>query len=248
MSKGYFVIAILSVLSFSCHSFFQTNLIVSTKYRHKNFRSMSLNDNSFQSTHQFDPAKMWDVKFIFNGEEKTIPVSEDSSLLESAETIFDDVPFSCRKGICANCAGKVRKIFIVFIRITFVLMILSFLLRFQKDEIMYFLRRKFLKNHTYKLDIFAVAKPTLQVPMWFWSWDRITNYFHSSALVLIVHIIANSFIIYSYWRKIYQKCFCFQKKNQNVSNRLTDSHSMDRKEKKREIIALNSIAIIMIGK
>jgi ferredoxin len=68
---------------------------------------MSLNDNSLQSTHQFDPAKMWDVKFIFNGEEKTIPVSEDSSLLESAETIFDDVPFSCRKGICANCAGKV---------------------------------------------------------------------------------------------------------------------------------------------
>ena len=56
---------------------------------------------------QLDPEKKWTVKFIYNGEEKEVEVSEGNSILESAEGIFDYVESSCRNGVCTTCAGQV---------------------------------------------------------------------------------------------------------------------------------------------
>jgi hypothetical protein len=53
------------------------------------------------------PGNKWEVKFIFNGEEKVVEVPEDQCLLESAEAIFDGVDSSCRNGVCTTCAGQV---------------------------------------------------------------------------------------------------------------------------------------------
>jgi hypothetical protein len=78
------------------------------------FKSFFLNRKSSylfaippELTGQLNSKNSWDVKFIYNGEEKIINVPEDSSLLESAEKHFDDVDSSCRNGVCTTCAGKV---------------------------------------------------------------------------------------------------------------------------------------------
>lgn len=55
-----------------------------------------------------DGSRKWDVRFVFNGEEKTVPVSEDTSVLDAAEEIFYGVDSSCRNGVCTTCAGKVN--------------------------------------------------------------------------------------------------------------------------------------------
>jgi ferredoxin len=59
-------------------------------------------------TGQLDETKSWPVKYMFDGQEKTVDVPESMSLLEFAETIFEDVPFSCRNGICITCAAKIE--------------------------------------------------------------------------------------------------------------------------------------------
>ena len=56
---------------------------------------------------QLDATNTWEVKFILDGEEKTAMVSEGDSLLESAEKLFDDVPSSCRNGVCTTCASRI---------------------------------------------------------------------------------------------------------------------------------------------
>ena len=56
---------------------------------------------------QIDPSKSHVVKFVLNGEEKEMTVPEDMSLLDAAETLFDDVESSCRNGVCTTCAAKI---------------------------------------------------------------------------------------------------------------------------------------------
>jgi hypothetical protein len=56
---------------------------------------------------QLDGSRKWDVKFIFNGEEKVMTVAEDMSLLEAGEELFYGVDSSCRNGVCTSCAAKV---------------------------------------------------------------------------------------------------------------------------------------------
>jgi ferredoxin len=68
---------------------------------------MALNKIPLELTGKLDPSKSWDVKFIFNGEEKIVSVPEDSSVLEIAEKNFDGVDSSCRNGVCTTCAGLV---------------------------------------------------------------------------------------------------------------------------------------------
>jgi ferredoxin len=60
---------------------------------------------------QLNPENKWEVKFILDGEEKIVTVSEGDSLLESAEKIFDSgsVPSSCRNGVCTTCAAQVTE-------------------------------------------------------------------------------------------------------------------------------------------
>jgi hypothetical protein len=56
---------------------------------------------------KLDGSRSWDVKFVFNGEEKVVSMPEDTSVLEMGETIFDGVDSSCRNGVCTTCAGRV---------------------------------------------------------------------------------------------------------------------------------------------
>lgn len=55
-----------------------------------------------------DPKKKHTVKFIFNGEEKTVEVPEDVSFLEMGENLWRNAPSSCRNGVCTMCAGEVK--------------------------------------------------------------------------------------------------------------------------------------------
>jgi ferredoxin len=64
--------------------------------------------------YQLDPSKSWDVKFIFNGEENTVSVKEDCSMLEASEKIFD-VESSCRNGVCTTCAAQVNSLISIVI-------------------------------------------------------------------------------------------------------------------------------------
>ena len=70
-------------------------------------RTTSLYDIPLELSGRLDASRSWDVKFIFNGQEKIVSVPEDSSILEMGETIFDGVDSSCRNGVCTTCAGQV---------------------------------------------------------------------------------------------------------------------------------------------
>lgn len=71
-------------------------------------KSTKLMDVPLELEGQLDPSKSWPVKFVFNGVEKVITVSEGTSFLEAGEGNFDDVPSSCRNGVCTTCSGQVR--------------------------------------------------------------------------------------------------------------------------------------------
>lgn len=67
-----------------------------------------LYDIPLELSGRLDASRSWDVKFIFNGQEKVVSVPEDKSMLEMGESIFDGVDSSCRNGVCTTCAGQVR--------------------------------------------------------------------------------------------------------------------------------------------
>lgn len=66
-----------------------------------------LHDIPLELEGKLDATKQWDVKFLYNGEEKLVKVSEDTSLLDMGESLFDGVDSTCRNGICLTCAGQV---------------------------------------------------------------------------------------------------------------------------------------------
>ena len=49
------------------------------------------------------------VTLISNGEEYTLDVPDDHTILEAAEDAVISLPFSCRKGKCTSCTGKILK-------------------------------------------------------------------------------------------------------------------------------------------
>lgn len=111
MNFGFSVSLILLVnWVLSAHALLHNNPITNAK---RIQRSSKLFDVPLELTGKLDPTKSWDVKFIFQGKEKTVKLKEDTSFLECGENIFDDVPSSCRNGVCTTCAGKVS-LFILF--------------------------------------------------------------------------------------------------------------------------------------
>ena len=67
-----------------------------------------LYDIPLELSGRLDASRSWDVKFVFNGQEKIVSVPEDKSMLEMGESIFDGVDSSCRNGVCTTCAGQVK--------------------------------------------------------------------------------------------------------------------------------------------
>ena len=59
----------------------------STKYQA--ISKTSLYDVPLELSGQLDPSKNWDVTLEFNGVSKVVSVSEGTSILDIAETIFD---------------------------------------------------------------------------------------------------------------------------------------------------------------
>ena len=51
---------------------------------------------------------------------------EDTSILESAEKLFDNIESSCRNGVCTTCAGKV--LYLLFLMLVYYLHYISFLI------------------------------------------------------------------------------------------------------------------------
>lgn len=70
-------------------------------------RSFQLNEVPLELKDVLDASRSWPVKFIFQGQEKIIQVSEGTCFLEVGEQNFDGVQSSCRNGVCTTCAGKV---------------------------------------------------------------------------------------------------------------------------------------------
>ncbi|KAG5189902.1 2Fe-2S ferredoxin-type domain-containing protein [Tribonema minus] len=58
---------------------------------------------------KLDPSKSWEVELVLDGETKKVTVPEGTSVLEAAEMVFDDPPFSCRNGVCTTCAGFIEE-------------------------------------------------------------------------------------------------------------------------------------------
>jgi ferredoxin len=74
-----------------------------------------LHDIPMELTGQLDPNTKWNVKLIYRGEERIINISEDTSVLEAAEKLWDDAPSSCRNGVCTTCAGRVSLMIFIYI-------------------------------------------------------------------------------------------------------------------------------------
>ena len=79
-------ILILSVLGFAVafHSHIATKFQIS---------KTNLYDVPLELSGQLDPSKMWDVTLEFKGVSKVVSISEGSSILDIAESIFDGVDF-----------------------------------------------------------------------------------------------------------------------------------------------------------
>ena len=93
------IIAVILICSTNAYRLINPKIISKSK----------LNVMPLELKGQLNPSKSWPVKFLLNGVEKIIDVSEGTSLLEAGETIkeFDDVPSSCRNGVCTTCAAKI---------------------------------------------------------------------------------------------------------------------------------------------
>lgn len=69
--------------------------------------STRLFDAPMELVDRLDPNRKWTVKLIYKGQEKDVTIQETTSVLETAEKIWRDVPNSCRNGVCTTCAGQV---------------------------------------------------------------------------------------------------------------------------------------------
>lgn len=78
-----------------------------TSLKPSRFITRSLNAVPLEIKDKVDPNKKWSVKFILNGVEKEAVVSETTSLLEAAEKLYKNAPYSCRNGVCTTCAAKI---------------------------------------------------------------------------------------------------------------------------------------------
>ena len=75
------------------NAFFASKKFLSTRI------TSLLRECPLELTGQLDPSKSWPVKFVYGDKETEFTVAEDCSLLEAAESLFDDVPSSCSKSI-----------------------------------------------------------------------------------------------------------------------------------------------------
>jgi ferredoxin len=91
---------LLSLLLLSVNAF-------RTKTFSTRFISKALSVVPLEIKGKVDPKKKWDVKFVLNGVEKVASVSETTSLLEAAEELYKDAPYSCRNGVCTTCSAKI---------------------------------------------------------------------------------------------------------------------------------------------
>lgn len=92
------------ILVYHANAFISTRSIIGPRVFP---RYLPLHDVPLEIADKLDPTKSWDVKFIFNGEEKVVSMCEDTSVLEKGEEIFGGVESSCRNGVCTTCAGRV---------------------------------------------------------------------------------------------------------------------------------------------
>lgn len=97
------------VSAFTTKSFSRNARFINKQQQQQQQTSTSLFDVPLELTGQLDPSKKWDVKFIFNGQEKVITVAEDCSILDAGDANFEGVECSCRNGVCTTCAGQVGK-------------------------------------------------------------------------------------------------------------------------------------------
>ena len=51
----------------------------------------------------------WDVKVKFDGKDETISVPESETLLDALINAGIDAPYSCRTGLCTECAARVTE-------------------------------------------------------------------------------------------------------------------------------------------
>lgn len=118
------LVAVIAMIFMSyCSAFtLRAPSFVMQRYSHR------LNDIPLELEGQLDASRSWDVKFIFNGEEKIVSVSEDTSMLEKGETIFDGVDSSCRNGVCTTCAGKVNHLSSVATIVKYLTLLTDFIL------------------------------------------------------------------------------------------------------------------------
>ena len=87
-----------------------SNFLYAFKFLHQSNLLKSrnrLNVIPLEISGKVDPSKSWPVKFILNGEEKIHTVKEGTSMLEAAEQIYTDAPYSCRNGVCTTCSAKI---------------------------------------------------------------------------------------------------------------------------------------------
>lgn len=63
---------------------------IATKYQ---ISKTNLYDVPLELSGQLDPSKMWDVTLEFKGVSKVVSISEGSSILDIAESIFDGADF-----------------------------------------------------------------------------------------------------------------------------------------------------------
>eukprot|EP00639_Heterosigma_akashiwo_P000626 CAMPEP_0194585408 /NCGR_PEP_ID=MMETSP0292-20121207/17743_1 /TAXON_ID=39354 /ORGANISM="Heterosigma akashiwo, Strain CCMP2393" /LENGTH=138 /DNA_ID=CAMNT_0039440867 /DNA_START=138 /DNA_END=554 /DNA_ORIENTATION=- len=56
---------------------------------------------------KLDPSKTWEIELTLDGVTKMVTVSEADCVLEAAEKVFDDPPFSCRNGVCTTCSCRI---------------------------------------------------------------------------------------------------------------------------------------------
>jgi len=56
---------------------------------------------------RLDPSRSWTIELNYDGDIETVEVPEGTSVLEAAETVWEDPPCDCRNGVCTSCAGRI---------------------------------------------------------------------------------------------------------------------------------------------